>query len=281
MSDAGNKLQHVSDTALVVAALRAIETARADGLVRDPFAARLAGKRGEALTAAVPRSEWRSLVVLGLRSRFVDELVTAAIAEHAVQTVVNLGAGLDSRPWRLELPPNLRWIEVDFPDILNYKAETLATETPRCQLERRFADLADAAGRQSVFAAANGSAGLMITEGLLMYLPPETVEAFAKDAPGGIRYWLLDVVSQDLLRRTHNDDWQNVEKLRAKNYLKGAEILEVARRHGWESIAHRTYARDGVAVASDRIMALGSSEAIAGQIEALAADPSGVYLFGR
>jgi len=36
--EAPDQIQHVSDTALMVAACRAIETARADGLVRDPFA---------------------------------------------------------------------------------------------------------------------------------------------------------------------------------------------------------------------------------------------------
>ena len=46
-------IQHVSDTALMVAACRALETARADGLVRDPFAERLAGPRGEAQRAAM------------------------------------------------------------------------------------------------------------------------------------------------------------------------------------------------------------------------------------
>lgn len=33
-----DQIQHVSDTAVMVAACRALETARADGLVRGPFA---------------------------------------------------------------------------------------------------------------------------------------------------------------------------------------------------------------------------------------------------
>jgi O-methyltransferase involved in polyketide biosynthesis len=42
-----DQIRHVSDTALMVAACRALETARPDGLVRDPFAAKLAGPRGD------------------------------------------------------------------------------------------------------------------------------------------------------------------------------------------------------------------------------------------
>ena len=37
------QIENVSDTALMVAACRALETERPDGLVRDPFARRLAG----------------------------------------------------------------------------------------------------------------------------------------------------------------------------------------------------------------------------------------------
>ena len=35
-----NQIQHVSDTALMVAACRALETVSEDGLVRDPLAER-------------------------------------------------------------------------------------------------------------------------------------------------------------------------------------------------------------------------------------------------
>jgi len=46
MDSADSEISHVSDTALMVAAARAMETARPDGLVRDPYAERLAGERG-------------------------------------------------------------------------------------------------------------------------------------------------------------------------------------------------------------------------------------------
>jgi O-methyltransferase involved in polyketide biosynthesis len=50
--------------------------------------------------------------------------------------VVNLAAGLDTRPYRMALPSGLQWIEVDLPDLLVYKAEALAAETPVCTLQR-------------------------------------------------------------------------------------------------------------------------------------------------
>jgi len=50
--------------------------------------------------------------------------------------VVNLAAGLDTRPYRMALPSGLQWIEIDLPELLAYKAETLAGETLACRLER-------------------------------------------------------------------------------------------------------------------------------------------------
>jgi O-methyltransferase involved in polyketide biosynthesis len=41
--------------------------------------------------------------------------------QQGTDMVINLAAGLDSRPYRMQLPALLRWVEVDLPDMLNYK----------------------------------------------------------------------------------------------------------------------------------------------------------------
>src|SRR5438270_5993749 len=99
----------VSDTALLVAAARALESEREDGFVSDPLAAKLAGERGMLLARSMAvGTNWVSLGV-GLRSRFIDEFITDRLEEGGIDTVLNLGAGLDTRPWRLALPETLRW----------------------------------------------------------------------------------------------------------------------------------------------------------------------------
>ncbi len=265
----------------MVAAARAMETARPDGLIKDPLAAQLAGERGMSLTRAVPSLDWMMLAT-GMRCRFVDELLLQALAEHHIGTVVLLGAGLDARPWRLDLPSHLRWIEVDFPDMLAYKAAQLPSAAAKCRVERMHADLEDTASREAIFRAAGNSSALIITEGLLMYLKPATVEALAA-APvsSGIRYWLLDVVSQDLMQRAHQD-WRAVENLRPKDHLRGAQILDVARRHGWTDLTRRTYTRDAWDIAADRIRAIQSQVPMADERGLPSGgDPNGVYLLGR
>src|SRR5579864_3749632 len=139
MSSSPGEITHVSDTALMVAAARALESESPDGFVRDPFAARLAGERGMAFLRAQPQPEMMRFG-MGVRSRFMDELLLEALASEPITTALSLGCGLDTRPWRLHLPPDLRWIEVDFAEILDYKHTLMSTEPPRCCLERITAD---------------------------------------------------------------------------------------------------------------------------------------------
>ena len=41
--------------------------------------------------------------------------------------VVMLGAGMDTRPWRIELPPGIYWFEVDRPDVMRAKQQELVS----------------------------------------------------------------------------------------------------------------------------------------------------------
>ncbi len=283
MSGKEEQIVHVSDTALMVAACRAVETARADGLVRDPFAERLAGERGMAIARALPGFEVLCFGI-GIRIRFLDELVAHALRTERIETVVSVGSGLDTRPWRLDLPPDLRWIEVDFPAMLNYKAGIMASERPKCHLDHVSADLNDEAQRQAVFASAGSAPGLMITEGLLMYLPAATVEALATEAiqMSGIRYWLLDLTSPELERRVRMDSFESIQRVRDSNHMNGEQLLDAVQRNGWTSIRHRSYTRDVMEIAADRVRAYAHRRAASEQTAPTPPhDPSGAYLFAR
>lgn len=278
MSWGETRVEHVSDTALLVAAGRAMETAREDGVIRDPFAERLAGARGQALSKTLRSAEWMGIGV-GLRCRVIDEMLLAVIAAHGIETVVLLGAGLDTRPWRLELPAELRWIEVDFPGILDYKAKLMVSEKPKCRLERMPADLRDRGERQAVFEAEGSGRGLILTEGLLLYLPASTTEALATEPAGmsGIRYWLLDVAASALMRNAHQGELEDIERVRAKDRVEGQQILDLVVEHGWSLTASRTYTQEGFVLAAAR----GLKAASDATASAPADDPSGIYLFSR
>jgi len=55
------------------------------------------------------------------RTYLIDEFIKSWKLQRGADMVINLAAGLDSRPYRMKLPPSLRWIEVDLPEILDYK----------------------------------------------------------------------------------------------------------------------------------------------------------------
>ncbi|HWB83956.1 MAG TPA: SAM-dependent methyltransferase [Bryobacteraceae bacterium] len=274
------EIEDVSDTALMVAGYRAIETARPDALIRDPWAARLAGDRGMAIARSVPGVEWAAIGI-SMRFEMVDELLLHALERTGARTVVNLGAGLDTRPWRLNLPPGLRWIEADFPAMLKYKAERLADHAPRCRLDRIAADLTNPLERRRVFAAVDVPA-VMITEGLLMYLSAEVVDALAKEsAEFGISAWVLDAISADMMHASHRNSPHWLDNVRAQDHLTGKQILDWVRDRGWTDVESRSYLRDASAPMTARIMGMlqaGGANATGRPPED---DPSGVYCFGR
>ena len=200
MSDA-NPIRNVSDTARWVAIYRALESERADALFHDPYARRLGGTRGEAIVESIPGGKSNSWPMV-VRTAVMDEIVLRCVQQGAA-TVLNLAAGLDARPYRLALPPALRWLHVDLPEMLDFFRTQMACETPRCALEFIAADLRDADARREVFTrAAEHGPVLVITEGLLIYLQADQVAELARDLRGfsNARWWLTDLASPLLLK---------------------------------------------------------------------------------
>jgi methyltransferase (TIGR00027 family) len=195
-------IRNVSDTARWVAVYRARETERPDAHFRDPFARRLAGERGEQIAKSMPLgrdNDW-SMVT---RTYLGDQLINQQV-QQGIDMVINLAAGLDARPYRMQLPASLKWIEVDLPEILAYKEEILRDEKPVCSLERIRLDLSNAPLRRDLFAELDRRSknALIITEGLLIYLTSDSVAGLAKDlaTPPSFQSWILDIASPGLLR---------------------------------------------------------------------------------
>jgi methyltransferase (TIGR00027 family) len=137
------------------------------------------------------------------RTYLFDAYVMEQIGK-GVDMVVNLAAGLDARPYRLEIPQSLRWVEVDMPDLITYKEKLLSGEKPRCRLERVGLDLSQRAARKELFRRLGREArnALIITEGLIIYLTEDEVGNLASDlaATPAFRYWATDLASPGLLR---------------------------------------------------------------------------------
>ena len=197
-----NPLSHISDTALWVAVYRAQESERADAVFHDPYARRLAGDRGAHIATAMPfarRHAWSYTA----RTWLVDQVIEREVRQGA-DMVINLAAGLDTRPYRMQLPASLRWVEIDLPGILDYKQGVLASERPRCSLERVALDLRDAVARRGVVQRLGVEAkrALVISEGLVIYLADYEAAELALDlsTPLSFRRWVTDLTSPALLK---------------------------------------------------------------------------------
>jgi len=199
MTGPGSSITHVSDTARWTALHRATESARPDALFRDPLAERLAGDHGRAIVAAVPRST-RNGWWLVARTKIIDDAIAEAIADGC-DRVLNLAAGLDTRPYRLDLPFDLTWVEADLPALLEEKTRLLADQTPRCRLTRTAVDLADPRARGAFFddALDGATKALVLTEGLLMYLEDcDVVALSAAIRRPEVAWWMLDFAGPGL-----------------------------------------------------------------------------------
>jgi methyltransferase (TIGR00027 family) len=202
MDAAESPIHDISDTARWVAVYRARESERPDAIFRDPFAQRLAGDRGTQIAASMPFAEKNSWPFVA-RTWLTDQLITEQV-KGGVDMVVNLAAGLDARPYRMDLPRSLQWVEVDLPEILAHKEEILRSEKPRCELERIRLDLSNVQARRELFSQLGHRAArvLVVSEGLLVYLTDEEVGGLASDlaAEASFRYWIIDIGSPALLK---------------------------------------------------------------------------------
>lgn len=178
----------VGATATMVAAGRARATR--DALIEDRFAEPLVRAVGVdfftrwatgELTAAdvdVPDAPWgmqRMTDLLAARTRYFDELLTEAVA-GGIRQVVILASGLDARGYRLAWPTETVVFEIDQPEVLEFKAATLADlkAAPTADVRVVPIDLRrdwPAALRDAGFDAARPTA--WIAEGLLPFLPSD------------------------------------------------------------------------------------------------------------
>lgn len=242
------EIRDVSDTALWVAAYRAKESARPDAAFHDPLASVLIGERGKAIGETMPGSslmEW----VMVLRTVAIDRLIMNAISSGA-DMVVNLGAGLDTRPYRLDLPSSMKWIEVDFPNIVELKNERLKDHAPKCELQRISLDITQREARATLGNIIQSAKSVVVlTEGLLPYLDPQVVNDLADDLRhmGNVHYWIQDYFSGRMRGRSMRpwekklaaapfkfilDDWLAFFTTRHWQVAERIRLVDEARRLG-------------------------------------------------
>jgi methyltransferase (TIGR00027 family) len=269
-NDSWDITSSVGETALRVAAARAAETAKAQPLIRDPFAQVFldaAGDAGRKVSHDAGDITGDSEVVAQLRARrqvvgeymacrtaFFDEFFVSATGE-GIRQVVILAAGLDARAWRLPWPDGTTVYEIDQPAVLQFKSETLRSNGagPTCTHVEVPVDLRHdwpAALQRAGFDPAVASA--WSAEGLLPYLPARAqdllfdrvdalsgpgsrlaVEALAVDFPHSERSRREQMGRlRDLAEKMGRADVPNFEEL--WYFEERTDLAEWLRSHGWD-----------------------------------------------
>ncbi len=229
----------MASTGLLVAAIRAAESLRADRLFTDPYADKLAGDTGRALlAAAIAKTGERSTVQIVVRTRFWDEALLRAVT--AANQVVILAAGMDARAYRLAWPAGTNVYELDQPSVIAAKAGILADDRPRCRRVAIGVDLADDWPAELTAAGFDPTTPTVwLIEGLLQYLDEAAVRTlFARvhtlSAPGSTL--LYDVVGKALLESPMMAPLLTSMAEQGSPWLFGTDDpRELAERHGWSA----------------------------------------------
>lgn len=200
-----SSISEISDTAFWVSRYRAEESQRKDALFKDPLALQLSGEKGKRIAQQASDSKYAGWTVV-VRTCVIDKMILN-MTERGVQQVLNLGAGLDTRPYRMTLPESLQWIEVDHPHVIQYKKQVLDSEVPTCQLQRVGLDLADRAARKAFLSdLGSNKRTLVLTEGVIPYLTESQVSELAEDLISckAVESWVAEYHSKQMYGHLNN-----------------------------------------------------------------------------
>jgi methyltransferase (TIGR00027 family) len=229
-------VHNITDTALWVAIFRADESERPDAVFHDPFARQLAGKRGEMIADKIEFSRKNSWSFVA-RTYLFDEIIMQHVKD-GFDTVINLAAGMDTRPYRLLLPATLTWIEIDLPEIINYKLAILGNTKTVCRLESITLDLSDRQRRLDLFEQLGNRAAktLVISEGLMIYLTAQEAGELADDlcARNSFRRWAFDLSSPAVLEMAKREMEPALKEAKIEFKFAPEEGEDFFQAHGWK-----------------------------------------------
>jgi methyltransferase (TIGR00027 family) len=180
----------VGATATMVAAARAVATKADNPIIHDQFAEPLVRAVGvdfltrwasgdlNAADVDADDSTWKLQQMpdaMAARTRFFDAFFAEA-TQSGIRQAVILASGLDARAYRLDWPTGTTVFEVDQPEVIAFKTQTLSDLGASPTTDRRTV----AIDLRNDWPAALIEAGFdrtlptaWIAEGLLGYLPPE------------------------------------------------------------------------------------------------------------
>ncbi len=204
----------LANTAMWMAAVRGRESDREDRLFNDPWATELAGDVGEKwITDRSPES----VLPIVLRVRFFDDYLLRITTDFGIRQVVFVGAGLDTRAWRLDWVDGVKIFEVDQLPVLQYKNDFMQSRqlSPRCKRICVGENIHNTWGESVLDTGFDSSKpSLWLLEGFLFYLSQESIirvldEVSSLAAEGS---WLgFDIINSVVLTSPYTKPWLDMQ----------------------------------------------------------------------
>ncbi len=166
----------ISNTAYYCCGVRMLDAEHPRSLCNDVFAKRFMDARGMQIFAPF-KSEKMPNISNTVRCYIIDEAIRSQIAEHPNSMIISIGAGFDSRPYRIA---GGEWIEIDEPQIIEYKNEKLPIAECANKLTRISIDFANETLVEKLTAFRKHQNIIIVIEGVFMYLENPAIESTIK-----------------------------------------------------------------------------------------------------
>ncbi len=161
-------LRGVMETLLIPLAARAFDAATPKPILGDSYAIGVTEKLNYDFSKVyMPAAQCAAVAV---RTRLFDRWTASFLAAHHHATVLHLACGLDSRVQRVEWGSDVRWIDVDLPEVVALRRQVLTQSLPGRDYRLIGADVVEDAWLEEIPA---DRPTLVVMEGLVSYLEEE------------------------------------------------------------------------------------------------------------
>lgn len=163
----------VSNTAYYCCGIRMEDANRERSICKDSYAERFMDETGRQIFEPFKSEKMPNLSNI-TRCRLIDDFLTAELAENKELNIFTIGAGFDTRPYRLT---GGNWFEVDEPQIISYKNDRLPIGECSNPLTRISIDFASESLAEKLEQKGNGDYTVFVIEGVFMYLETDAIES--------------------------------------------------------------------------------------------------------
>ena len=233
-------MEIISHSAYWLAHCRALESRSDDPLFLDDFAHLFLKPESSELIQGFKASPSYQTFKNGaqIRARLIDNQILKILNKKVVKQVLNLGAGYDTRPFRLKISNSIKWIELDKPKLLSHKNSILPAHKAKCDLLRIPIDFLDSISLDRFIRTVPDKdlPTLVISEGLLVYLNNETVSSNFKILGRNdfIKFWITDLATDKIYNYRNPGDQDNLSSLVNQMKFTSFPKSPFFKKNGWK-----------------------------------------------